>query len=465
MAEESDRMAVLRLLKDGRINSDSSVTLLRALAQAGAGGMPDPGAEERRMVLQALEDGRVSVEEAVSLLKALRAAGMGGMPDAGRDERVTVLEMLRDQRVGVDEALALLRALCDPASVPAPEPRGVFRRVGDSANPEQWERTAQRAVARARRAADFWSQHAEEIAGRAGKAAEQVGENMGRVLAGVPDIVERMAKAGWGTWGPGYRFEDVVEGVLAPGEQATLDLEGWNGMVAVRPVEGDRVRLVLRKTVHAPNEEDARQVADAVEAVVDGESRRVRVARRSGLASWPGGLSLEAYVPRGVEWTGDVRTGNGAVEVDGLRVRGLRLETSNGMVRVDGCSGEDLSATTSNGRIEVTGALAGRVDLRTSNGAIVVTPSGESGGEPWLRATTSNGPIELRLPATVAVDLDAATSNGKFDLSGLGPDGPDLRHQKSFGRNEVRWRSPSWDQSTARLTVQLRTSNGAVRVG
>ena len=473
-----DRMAVLQLLQTRKIDSDQGVALLRALAEAGAGRTPDTGAESRAAAVRMLGAGRIDVDEALSLLQALAEAGVGELPDLGGEECVSVLRMLEEGQIQAEDAVSLIRALRDrnPGGE-ARGPRGGFRRgtreafrrgeTGDSSagpGPEQWERATQRAMERARRAAEFWSQQAEEIAERAGKAAEQVGENMGRVLSGVPDMVERMARAGWGNWGPGHRFEEMLEGTIPPGGEATLDVEGWNGPVSVRAVDGDRVRIILRKTVHAPSEDAAREIAMAVEAFVEPDARRVRVGRRQGGGAWPGGLAVEAYVPRGVTWTGEARTGNGPVDVDGLRVNGLRLETSNGPVRVLSCQGEDIAVTTSNGRIEVEGALAGRTELRTSNGAIAVAPSGEGGGETAVRAVTSNGAIEVRLPPTVAVEIDAATSNGRFDLSGLGPEGPNLGNQKGFGRSEVRWRAPSWDQAPARLRLALRPSNGGVRV-
>jgi hypothetical protein len=477
MAESGDRMAVLQLLQQGRLGPDQAARLLRALGEAGAGRAPDPEGEARALVVRLLAAERVDVEGALTLVQALAGASAGTGGGEGAGERLAVLRLLEEGRVGVGDAVSLLRALGDTggrtggaagwqAGGPA---RGVFRRgawegLRAEVGPEQWERARRRAAERARRAAEFWSQQAEDVAERAGRAAEQVGENMGRMLSGLPDVVERMVRAGWGNWGPGHRLEESREEVLGTDGEATLDMEAWNGAVALRAVDGERVRLLLRKTVHAPSEEVARQVAEAVEAFLEPEGRRLRVGRRAGSAAWPGGLAIEAYLPRGVVWRGEVRTGNAPIELEGLAVRDLRLETSNGAVRVSSCRGEDLTVTTSNGRVEVAGALAGQTEVRTSNGAVVIAPNGEGGGEAAVRAVTSNGAIEVRLPPTVAVDLDLATSNGRIDLAGLGPEAPGPGNQKGFGRSEVRWRAPSWDQAAVRLRLVLRTSNGGIRV-
>jgi hypothetical protein len=467
-AEESEQMAVLRLLEAGRLDAEGAGRVLRALGEVGAG-REEAGAAERRRVLALLERGGTTPEGAVRLLRGLGAAGLGRDGGRGAAERARVLDMVEGGRLDVDGAVQVLAALGGAEHRPPSGARLGPR--GDAFGPRvefDFGRAAERAAKVARRAAAFWSQRAEELAERASRAAaevapEPIGESVGQVLAGVRDMVERMARAGWGQWGPGFRFEEEVEGALPPGAPATLDLEGWNGPLSVRGVDGDRVRLVLQKTVHAPSEEDARALGQAVEAVVDPERRLVRVRRRPG-GPWPGGLAVEAFVPRGVAWSGDVRTGNGPVLLEALEAERLRVETSNGPVAVRDVRGRDVSVTTSNGRVEVEGTLTGRVEVRTSNGGVVLGPSADLGGEVELRASTSNGGIEVRLPRGVAVDLDLATSNGRLDLAGLGPEAPDLGAQRGFGRTELRWQSPGWAEAPARARLVLRTSNGPIRI-
>ena len=373
-----------------------------------------------------LEQGKITATEAADLLRALR-------------------EQSAQQRwVGPDAAEYVARG-ADRAEQAA-------RRMGER---------VQRLASRGRRQAEYLAQHADVVAARAAehasRAAEQIGENVGRILSNLPDYVDRAARSGWGAWGPGHRFEETVEGELeGDGGPGGLDLEGWNGPVRLLASDDRRVRLVLRKTVHAASEDEARAVAAAVTAVVFG--RQVSVHRSAGAPSWPGGLAIEAHLPRAAAWGGIVRTGNGAIEADGLTLRGLRLETSNGRVQLGECSAQDLTAVTSNGRIEVEG-VSGQVELRTSNGGISVGAA-TGDGEGHISAVTSNGPIDVHLAAGLAVDLEATTTNGRVDASGLPDGGPQTQ---GAGRAELRWRSPDWDAHPARTRIALRTSNGNIR--
>jgi hypothetical protein len=389
----------------------------------------------------------------------------GAGPAESGSERMTVLRLLEQGKITAAEASELLLALGrggpgggGPPRPPRPgfpvaDPEAAARRVA-----ERLERLA----GRGRRHAEHWARHADEIAARAAeqaaRAAEQVGENVSRVLANLPDYLDRAARAGWGAWGPGYRFEHAAEGELEGGEDgpAGLDLEGWNGQVALRAVPGARVRLLLRETVHAASEEEARQVADRVAASVSG--RQVSVQRREEGDSWPGALSLEADLPAAAVWSGVVRTGNGRLGLAGLTVRGLRLESSNGRITLEGGAAEDVTALTSNARIEVAG-LRGRADLRTSNAPIIVAWAGAE-GEGEVQAVTSNGSIEVAVPPGTAVDVDASTTNGRIDPAGLGGEAPAGR---GSGRADLRWRSPGWDGAASRVRLMLRTSNGSIR--
>ena len=376
--------------------------------------------------------------------------------EADAPERMAILRMLESGKITAAEAAELLRALADVPGRDGPAP---------GARRGEWvERATQKAAQRGRRAAEAWARHADEMVSRAAdlasRAAEQFGENVGKTFSTLPDVMERAAKAGWGQFGPGFRFEDVVEGELDGGEDgpAGLDLEGWNGPIVVRASDGAHVRLILRKTVHALSEEEARQIAAAVTAAVRG--REVVVRRDSSAPAWPGALTIEAELPRGARWGGLVRTGNGAIEITGVHLRGLRVETSNGRVDLSAARGSDVEILTSNGAIGALG-LGGRLELRTSNGSISLEPAAdEDGGE--VHAVTSNGSIDVHLPAGLAVDIDSGTSNGRLDTAGLGPAAPKV-DGKGLGRTELVWRSPEWDDAPARARLVLRTANGSIR--
>jgi hypothetical protein len=374
-------------------------------------------------------------------------------------ERMAILRMLENGKITATEAADLLRALGDGGG------RATESEAQRARRTEWMERATARAARRGRQAAETWARHADEVVSRAGelaaRAAEQLGENVGKTFATLPDVMERAARAGWGTFGPGFRFEDVVEGTLEGGEEgpAGLDLEGWNGSVVVKLADGPGVRLVLRKTVHAGSEEEAREIAAAVSAEISG--RQVVVRRQGGAPAWPGALAIEAQLPRGARWGGVVRTGNGSIQIADVQLHGVRVETSNGRVLVAAARGSDVEVLTSNGAIQAIG-LGGRLDLRTSNGGITVVPDA-GGGEGEVHAVTSNGSIDVRVPEGLAVDIDAGTSNGRFETTGLGPAAPRAEGTRGLGRVELVWRSPEWESAASRAHLALRTTNGSIR--
>ncbi len=375
------------------------------------------------------------------------------MAEDDSDERMAVLRLLESGKITAAEAADLLRALGDRAP------------SGGTARPTDWmEQAARGAARRSRMAAEYWARHADEVVARAGertvRAAELIGDGVSRAVANIPDIMERAVRAGWGTLGPGFRFEDGAQGTLEGGAEgpAGLDVEGWNGGLSLSGADGADALLFLRKTVHAPSEAEARRVADSIRAEVQG--RQVLVRRQSGTVAWPSALAVEARLPREARWGGVARTSNGAVEISSLWLQGLRVETSNGRVRLAEVRGEDVEVFTTNGSIEAHG-LGGHLELRTSNGSIELAPAVEAGAPCEVRATTSNGSIEIRLPAGVAVEVEASTSNGRLEPLGLGPDVP---RPRGIGRLELSWRSPDWEESDRRLTLDLRTTNGSIRL-
>jgi hypothetical protein len=378
---------------------------------------------------------------------------------SGATERLEVLRLLEQGKITAAEAAQLLEALS------AARP-GVRRRHGAAQGDgpgRSAEEALRRAGRRARGAATFWAQHADELTSKAleqaSRTVEQVGETIGRVFAGVPDLAERAAQVNWGNKGIGFHFDDEAEGRLEGDVQgpAGVDVKGWNGAVLVHGVDGDRCRVVLHKTVYALSESAARDIAQSAHGSV--VSRQVEVRRESDGRSWTGALSTEAFLPRSAAWGGVLSTSNGPLSVEDLCVDGLQLETTNGPVRGTDLHGGSLQAVSANGRINISGALH-RLEAHTTNGSIHLHPDPLE-GEAEVVAATSNGSIELHLPPDTAVKLVAVTSNGRVDaevlVGGAGKPG-------GFGRNEVHWQDPQWDTAVRRLSLRLRTSNGSIRL-
>jgi hypothetical protein len=143
------------------------------------------------------------------------------------------------------------------------------------------------------------------------------------------------------------------------------------------------------------------------------------------------GASLIIRVPRGVLLDRIVSSNGHIITSDGIGP--ARLKTSNAKIQVRDLKG-NLDAQTSNGSVELV-AIDGDVVAHTSNGRIQVdrvtgtvdaTSSNASIhadiGRPdrMVRAETSNGSIELTIPANYRGELRAHTNNAGITVNVLG---------------------------------------------
>jgi len=106
----------------------------------------------------------------------------------------------------------------------------------------------------------------------------------------------------------------------------------------------------------------------------------------------------------------EAHSSNGSVEVNDVKGT-MNFRTSNGGVRADHVEG-DFEAETSNGGIHAhlrDTASAHPIRLSTSNGGIDLQV--DSLRQNDVTASTSNGPITVRMPASVGAILHAATNS------------------------------------------------------
>jgi hypothetical protein len=232
--------------------------------------------------------------------------------------------------------------------------------------------------------------------------------------------------------------------------QPSVIVDTYNGPITVKVTTENKVEATVTKIGSGANKEAAE--ADlknvSVDYSQDGETVRI-VARRTGPRMFgSSGAAVELTVPaRAI----------------------LSLTTSNGKITADGIQGQ-ITARSSNGKVEARGAK-GKLDLETSNGAIVIDATeatlavGTSNGDIRFAGTldkgkhtlaTSNGSIELKLPAAAQFRFEASTSNGKVTsrFPGLQPSSGKAGSNRLAGQVGSR--------STADVDVKLETSNGSI---
>jgi hypothetical protein len=212
-------------------------------------------------------------------------------------------------------------------------------------------------------------------------------------------------------------------------EGGRLSLDTFNGTVELST--WDQGTVDVSGTKYGPSQ----SAADAlqIDTVNTPGSVAIRVVRPSDFRGGRG-ARFRVKVPRKTVLD-QISTTNGAIQVLG-GTGPARLRTSNGAIRVEAVAG-DVDVRTSNGSVEVTD-VTGEVVAHTSNGHIRVDnvrgglQAGTSNGgitasvapnqdvRP-IRLDSSNGNIDLTLPANFTNGVRASTSNSGITLHMPGP--------------------------------------------
>lgn len=265
------------------------------------------------------------------------------------------------------------------------------------------------------------------------------------------------------------QYRSSVE--VRPGGRLDVDLSG--GTLVIETHDAPRVE-VEADAPDWPSRWRFELTSDGADAKLEGSRTswlpggsprvRVRVPREYSLELQTGGGGIEIDAVRGAV---KARTSGGSIELDGA-TGDVELRSSGGSIRlsdVDGrvearTSGGPISAANVHGRVEAETSggsirlsdVEGRIDARTSGGGISVRFSGPPAGE--LR--TSGGAIEVVIPPGTGANLEARTSGGRVELDGalafagersssklegtLGSGGERLELQTSGGNIEIRVR-------------------------
>jgi hypothetical protein len=218
------------------------------------------------------------------------------------------------------------------------------------------------------------------------------------------------------------------------------------------------------------------------ELSAEGDNVTLRGRPRGWMPDVLGSPHVRARVRVPSEFSVDIRTGGGAIEIEDLegevrvrssggdiemgRIRGdVDAETSGGAIEVGEVDGE-LRARTSGGPIRIF-AVSGRVEARTSGGPIEILRAGDrvdantSGGAISVRFSetpsgvleTSGGDIDVEFPEDEGMDLDARTSGGSVRID---------EQLAVRGRVEPTRVEAELNEGGDRL--RLRTSGGDIRI-
>lgn len=246
----------------------------------------------------------------------------------------------------------------------------------------------------------------------------------------------------------GDRYKEDFRYSYALTANGRVNVEGFNGSIEVLGWDKNEVEIVGTK--YASTEEILKEIKINVANTAD--SVNVRADRPNGDRGWwsngGGGVKFVLHAPRKVQLE-RITSSNGGVRVEAIDGN-ARLTTSNGTVRVYRVSGT-LEVTTSNGTIELQD-INGGMNLRTSNGAIRAENVKGS-----FDATTSNGSIRARLEQVPASSqIRASSSNGPVELTLPSYQNNDVRVQTSNSAITVRL------PASANAQLRANTSNSSI---
>jgi DUF4097 and DUF4098 domain-containing protein YvlB len=205
-------------------------------------------------------------------------------------------------------------------------------------------------------------------------------------------------------------------------------LDNANGSISVTGSSRRDISVQARVVATAESDSDARALARNVSITLDNGRVRATGPENERRRSWS--VSYRVDVPSSFD---------------------VNLETSNGSVAVEGVKGR-IDMESSNGSVRLTD-VGGRVNARTSNGSVHVTLAGKYWDGDGLSVVTSNGSARLDLPDGYNAHLIAGTNNGSLNL-----DIPVTVQGRVSKRIDT-------TLGTGGATIEMRTSNGSLRIG
>jgi hypothetical protein len=231
---------------------------------------------------------------------------------------------------------------------------------------------------------------------------------------------------GWAQTEKGTVFTDYDfhwQGHLKAGQM--LEIINRNGQIEASTAAGDEVRA---EGIRRGNDDDSDLFIEVVEypdgvtiCAVHAKDKTPGRCHRGGVSSESTGwhqnrakINFDVQVPRGVRFI--ARTTNGSVLARNL-ASVVEAATTNGDVDVS--TSEWASATTTNGGVRVSMGSAkwsGELQLRSTNGSVDVTLPASA--EFKLDAATTNGGIHTDFPMTVQGNYNSKELSGTVGSGG-----------------------------------------------
>lgn len=354
-----------------------------------------------------------------------------------QDERLMILQMVADKKISATEAAELLRALEGSeakAGQSAQEPPRPQTEPSRSDSPERPRRTT--------------------------IITRSDGGNFGHSIGSfIEELAERFSSSFTDATDPRYEFPTSVSGEFA-GSEVPLRIHTGNGKVKVRTWDQPGFEAQIMVRARGASEDEARRRAEsAYEIRADERGFELTSRHMEG-----GHVSVQVTlsVPKGKRYGLDIRTGNGAVELDDLLLRESKVTSGNGRITCLGAAAEEMQINTGNGSIEAAGDFAS-LEVRSGNGSVKVRPTGARAQR--LKLTTGNGSARVetaQLGADAGFRVEAHTGLGGIscNLPGLEIE----RQVRSMGHKQVVGQTANFNTAAVPVNIKVHTGLGSVTI-
>ena len=229
-----------------------------------------------------------------------------------------------------------------------------------------------------------------------------------------------------------------------------------------------------RVRVHPTNDSEAKVVSTGmpanatltVEVINNVLTIETRVPRQiivgvnfSSFRSLTDPPALAVYLPENVYEQVTINSTNGRVEVSGLAITDLQIETTNGSIELNDIAG-NVDVQTSNGRIRVSGITGDEARFRTTNGGMELADITNH-----ITGQTTNGRITFN-HGTIEQNVDLQSTNGRIEVQlAREPEHAAFDLRTTNSRTEIFGNNNSTQQfGDGRYEVTLRTTNGRITV-
>lgn len=227
----------------------------------------------------------------------------------------------------------------------------------------------------------------------------------------------------FGNWYPQVKFERTVELQHAMQPGTTLAVSTASGSIDAAGQETDTAQVVATIVARAGTEEEAQELAEAVEIGFEETAERLEI--KADRPKTGGGrsisISYEITLPRqshvecnSASGSIDVRDLNGNVKshaasgsVKAARVEGsVRLDSSSGSVRCEQVEGGDIRLGSASGSVRLSKASnVGVCDLHSSSGSATATDVQADS----IKLGSASGSVTLIDAQAEAIDMNASS--------------------------------------------------------